>query len=289
MKHSTLGRELLREILEAPQFEIVPIVDEKYYVAREPLRFKIVETTGYEKWKEEVIDDIQWFANPSTDIMISGESQKQLQMVAICEQAGSYKIEAKVNWKGREIITAVLKAPLEIEDRVIEITYDAKVPRAKSRIQFEVRLTSPTQSEEPFKNFTQYAWTFSDDPKNPVTKTDSDIERFFDEPGEKTITVALSNSFTEQATLQLGIEESALTLANKKYKDQQSRSRIIGYVIGVLGGWIAVAAFGETFGSLKDYIVAFLWGAGVNATLTGVGPITSHVAKIFPAKTKKSE
>jgi hypothetical protein len=70
---------------------------------------------------------------------------------------------------------------------------------------------------------------------------------------------------------------------------RQAWALAISLGIAVLGGSLAIKAFAPTFGSFQEYLIAILWGAGVQVTAAGAswGALTAPFKKLFAAPADK--
>lgn len=109
------------------------------------------------------------------------------------------------------------------------------------------------------------------------------------QPGEYRIecTVKVSEAANpENASIsvppnELSVSPSLLTLARRTYRKGQRWASVGTFIIASLAGVAYVVFVNPTFGSLQEYLLAFLWGAGVDQARRGMPAGVTAVLQRF--------
>ena len=305
-KEMNIDLNALRERI-APSFAVKQVTRRERPSVKETILFRIEELTGL--WPDIytlISGRVKWDILPEQENYEDGflPSMEVVghEMEAVFPAKGIFTIVAQIALPTTESSPAVVPYKVKIYDRLLELFNPQKI-RAESRTKFSVVLVPKSPlvmlGSTPFK----YKWTFTHkleeedgtDKSKPLIKYGEgpDCFHLFKKQGSYEVNVAVVDDNGNKVSGILGVVrtiavlESALEVERRKYLRQQQWASFVAFFVAIIGGLIGIKAFAPTFGSLGDYALAFLWGMGVNASASGITPITNLISKLNPKQAPK--
>lgn len=294
------ARALVREgSLPEVEFEVRQIApDERDLNVGVPVTLKVMKRIGQIRPREAIPEgdreaySIQWpqFRDSEATYQSGGSGTEA---VIVFKKPGSHKVVPEVTVeekddRGQTTGTRrgqVRGKTVTIPETEIVCTTPEEWRLAEGDVCFEVL---PFAGQDTTRRKYSYAWTFTDG--KSVNTAEPWSQHPFGGEGEYAIQVTVRDA--HKVVIGWDVLESLTIHPSAKAQEEREKGLfrrqqwwVSGFsvVIACLGGAIATKAFDATFGSLLEYLVAFLWGAGVKATAESVtlGPLANRIAQLW--------
>jgi hypothetical protein len=256
------------------QLAVRCVTEERFRRIDEPIRFELWdERLLARRFKE--TGDVEWAVEPAQGkytITDQTDDKKGHAAVLTFQEEGQYTVHATMS--GREIEPTRVRIDNPLFS--LECSTDPSDRRVEEDVVFKVKLEHTTTGLG--RRGYSYKWTIrkrgkATSEKPPTKPNRPTISYVFDSEGWYTVSVIVNDDRTgfndTELELELRVRISWVSELRLRSRRRKLWALAISAGIALLGGSLAIKAFAPTFGSLQEYLIAMLWGAGVQVTAAG--------------------
>ena len=279
---------------ERPRITIYCLTPEKYRYLGEELLFRASLSP------EQAGCTYRWTFNGETLQSDQPDQRYTFPIKAIGGTAPvEHTIEVKALVNNKEVAANTRKLPLKLPEFCIRCLDREEDQVAGVPLNFIVVRVSQLSDQQPSEQRFNFKWSVpSGTLATPQTPDNCPAMQYiFKRSGSYPISVRLelkgsnpqaSEESTKTISTTFTVRESRVQRAEREYQRGQHLATWMVFLIASLSGLIYIEFFRTTFGTLQDYIQAFLWGAGLDVARRGfpqaVVPVFQRIADAFKGK-----
>lgn len=273
-------------LFETEELQLLCKTDDSERLVNAPIQFELWGSLGGEKIG--VQGQPQWTVLDEQGSEISSatiETEDNLAtLIFAC--SGQYKVQAEMDGLMGSYDLAVLRR-FEIETVPPQLqTYTpirfAVVPAGPQRLSLETAVDLT------------YQWTISrrstfgrTSKIESGTLNTAEFSTTLKDAGDYQLTVDISGGPEDghwPISKMITVSKSIIDLEAESVKRRQLWATVLASIIATMGGMVAVNVFDVTYGTLQNYVVAFIWGAGVEVaggSMASWSPLVNRIVKLF--------